>query len=434
MQSLQKTEFHLNENGKYGKLFPELKPLIVGNKDLIDLTERMIDYDWQCRDSNVVSNGLCIFGQLLAHDMTFEVTSKFRGYSQYESFVNDRSIRMDLDCMYGQWSQDFLYDMNNRNKLLLGEQYIKDEDCWFDLQRNVQEKALIPDSRNDENIIVSQLHALFIRFHNQMVDHVKKDCSVNDIFKEARKHVIWHYHWLILHEYLYKITDWTVFEDILENGPKYFDVPIFLPLEFTGAVFRTGHSQTREKNRINEYTEKNLFELGAFQKMDEYVDWHYLFDFEDDKVEYARRIDTKIGKIFHDIPFIRSNDKYERSLPYRNMKRAIVYGIPSGEDIARRMCVTPLEIKETKHLDGTPLWYYILKEAEVLGHEGEHLGPVGSRLMLECFLGILNNDQYSFLVLHPKWKPEIGRKEGQFDFVDLIEFSEISEPQLNEQL
>ncbi len=422
MQSLQKTEFHLDERKSYGKLFPELKPLIVSDSHLKDLTELMIDYQWQCKDSKVVSNGLAIFGQFLAHDMTFEVTSKFRGYNQIETFVNDRTIRLDLDCMYGQWNQDFLYDAKSRDKLLLGEKYEKGEYSWYDLQRNAQEKAIIPDARNDENIIVSQMHMLFILFHNKMVDQVKSYCSANETFQEARRWVIWYYQWLILHEYLYKITDWTIFEDILANGPKYFDCPDFLPLEFAGAVFRTGHSQTREDNRINEDTEKSLFELGAFQKMEEYVDWRFMFDFEDGCVQYARVIDTKIGKIFHDIPFIKSGNKYERSLPYRNLKRGVVYGLASGEDIARRMCIEPLEIEETRKMGGTPLWYYVLKEAQVLGHGGEHLGPMGSRLMLECFLAILNYDQHSFQVLHPKWRPELGRNEGKFDFVDLVNF------------
>ena len=422
MQSLQRTEYHLDERKSYGKLFPELKPLIVSDSHLKDLTELMIDYQWQCKDSKVVSIGLPMFGQFIAHDMTFEVTSKFRGYNQVETFVNDRTIRLDIDSMYGQWNQDFLYDANARDKLLLGKKYEKNGAVWYDLQRNLQDKALIPDARNDENILVSQIHMLFQRFHNRMVDYVSRYCPYNEIFQEARRLTVWYYQWLILHEYLYKITDWTVFEDILLQGPKYFDCPDFFPLEFTGAVFRVGHSQVREKIRLNRETEKDLFTLGSFRKMEDYVDWHYIFDFEDGLVQYARLLDTKISKIFHDIPFIKSGNKYERSLPFRNMKRGVVYGLASGEDIARRICVEPLDIDETRHIGGTPLWYYVLREAETLGHGGEHLGPVGSRIMLECILAILNHDKHSFQVLHPKWRPEIGRHEGKFDFVDLINY------------
>lgn len=422
MQSFQKYEYHLDERRSYNKLFPELKPLLVSDSNLKELTDGMVDSKNKCRDSEVVSAGLPIFGQLIAHDMTFEVTSKFRGFNQVETFINDRTIRLDLDCMYGQWTQDFLYDMNDRDKLLLGKYYEENGNCWYDLQRNVQDKALLPDARNDENFIVSQIHLMFMRFHNRMVDIVQKYCAHNDIFQEARKLTIWYFQWLILHDYLYKITDWTIFEDILEKGPRYFKCPDYLPLEFTGAVFRTGHTQVREDYRINEDAMKNLFDLGSFKRVEEYVDWRYFFDFEDGRVQYARKIDTKIGSIFHDIPFLKSSDKYQRSLPFRNMKRGVIYGLASGEDIARRMCYEPIEVEETRHMGGTPLWYYILKEAEECGHDGEHLGPVGSRLMLECFVSMLQNDKHSFQVLHPKWRPNYGRKKGQFDFVDMINF------------
>ncbi len=420
MQSFQKYEYHLEERRTYAKLFPELKPLVVSDNNLKELTDGMIDHKGKCLDSKVVSSGLAIFGQMIAHDMTFEVTSKFRGYNQIETFINDRTFRLDLDCMYGQWTQDFLYDMNDRDKLLLGKRYEEKGRCWYDLQRNSQDKALIPDARNDENFIVSQLHLMFMRFHNKMVDRVQKYCAYNDVFQEARKLTVWHFQWLILHEYLYKITDWTVFEDILENGPGYYHCPDYLPLEFTGAVFRTGHTQVREDYRINDEEEMDLFGMGSFRRVDKYVDWHYFFDFGDDCVQYARRIDTRIGRLFHDIPFLKSEDKYQRSLPYRNMKRGVAYGLASGEDIARRMCIDPIEVEETRHMGGTPLWYYILREAEVCGHDGEHLGPVGSRLMLECFLGMLNHDKHSFQVLHPKWRPTLGRKKGEFDFADLV--------------
>jgi hypothetical protein len=257
-----------------------------------------------------------------------------------------------------------------------------------------------------------------------MVDFLKNKCKSGELFQEARKMVIWHYHWLIAHEYVYKLVDWTVFEDILENGVRYYTHPTFLPLEITGAAFRIGHSLIRENNRINAHTEKNLFELGSFKKMEEYVDWHYLFNFGDGKVQFAKRVDTKIAKSLHDIPFIQTDNKYERSLPYRNIRRAVSYGLPSGEDIARRLCFEPIEVPEVQKigLEGTPLWYYILKEAEVLGHDGEHLGPVGSTLFGEGFLSILYHDPHSFFKVHPKWKPVLGKEEGIFDFTDLIEF------------
>jgi hypothetical protein len=164
--------------------------------------------------------------------------------------------------------------------------------------------------------------------------------------------------------------------------------------------------------------------LGFFTEMTDYVDWRYLFDFGDGKVEYARRIDTQIGRTFHNLPFIKTKDRKERSLPFRNLRRGVAYGLPSGEDVARRLGTEVVEVLETRRLgmNGTPLWYYILKEAEVLGKEGEHLGPVGSILLGECFLVIMQEDDWSYLKLHPRWQPTLGRNAGGFDFVDLVEF------------
>lgn len=51
----------------------------------------------------------------------------------------------------------------------------------------------------------------------------------------------------------------------------------------------------------------------------------------------------------------------------------------------------------------TPLWYYILKEAE-LTRGGTCLGPVGGTLVAEVLLGLLVHDRTSFL--HAGWAPE----------------------------
>lgn len=423
MQSLQKTQFHSSEQAAFARLFPELKPLAISEVEIKKLAEYMSANETSKTDSKVFSNGLSIFGQFLAHDVTFEATSKFRGINVHPQFENHRTTTLDLDCMYGQSTQDFLYDANDKEKLLLGK-YYKDSygNRWQDLQRNAQGKAVICDARNDENIIVSQMHALFIRFHNVMVDY-QRNLKTKRLFKEARQQVVWHYQWLIIHEFLNKILDEKVFKDLIENGPRYYATPEVLPLEFVGAAFRMGHSQTRDSNRINANSEKDLFSLGFFNIMDEYVDWRYIFDFGDGKVQYAKKIDTKIERLFHQIPFIKTDNKWEKSLPYRNIKRGSIYGLPSGETIACRMGFEPLEVPVTRKLglEGTPLWYYILHEAEVLA-DGERMGPLGSRILGEVFFAILAADDTSYLKVYPTWKPEIGRKPGAFDFVDLINF------------
>ncbi|MCB0634712.1 MAG: peroxidase family protein [Saprospiraceae bacterium] len=427
MHSHQNPTFTTREKAHFLRLFPELDPLDVQDNRLWMLSQKMMDYG-DCHpegDSTTITNGLAIFGQWLAHDMTFEDNSRFQGRPENDFLQNDRTINLDLDCLYGQKTQTFYYDHQDTDKLLLGKQFSDANHHWYDLQRNKQCIAIIPDARNDENFIVSRLQVLFIRFHNRMVDYLRRLSCPPNIFQMARRQVIWHYHWLIIHEYLHKMMDPEIFRSIMENGCRYYRRPVAMPLEFSGAVFRVGHSQTRGRNRISDKLNKQLFELGFFSEMEQYVDWHYLFDFGDNKVQYARKIDTKIDRSLHNIPFIHSNDRREKSLPYRNLKRGEVYGLPSGEDVARRLSFPVIEVEESRKLGfpGTPLWFYILREAEVLGNNGKHLGPVGSLILGECFMTIMQHDDQSYLKLHPRWQPTIGRQEGKFDFIDLIHFS-----------
>ena len=90
------------------------------------------------------------------------------------ALVNFRTPRLDLDSVYGLGPevQPYLYDWDSDPpgvRLLVG---CNPRDGTEDLPRNQQERALIADPRNDENLIVAQLHLLFIRFHNAVVDHL----------------------------------------------------------------------------------------------------------------------------------------------------------------------------------------------------------------------------------------------------------------------
>ncbi|MEL6660076.1 MAG: peroxidase family protein [Bacteroidota bacterium] len=426
MHSQQNPTFITSEKDHFTRLFPELDPLDVKDNRLWLLSQKMMDRG-DCLpdgDSTTISNGLAIFSQFLAHDITFDSTSQFSGIQFVDRFQNDRTINFDLDCLYGQKEQTFYYDAKDKDKLLLGKRFTAEGDEWYDLQRNAQCKAIIPDARNDENIIVSRMQVLFIRFHNRMVDWLRRNNCPANVFKEARKLVIWHYHWVIIYDYLKKMMDPAVFEDLMANGSRYYTSPSTMPLEFSGAVFRVGHSQTRSRNRINANLEKRLFELGFFSEMEQFVDWRYIFDFGDGRVQFARKIDTKLAREFHNIPFINTDNRKHKSLAFRNLMRGEVYGLPSGEDLARRLGVEPIAVEETRQFDfpGTPLWFYVLREAEVCNN-GEFLGPVGSRILGECFMTIMQHDDWSYLKLHPRWTPTLGREAGKFDFVDLICFA-----------
>jgi hypothetical protein len=70
----------------------------------------------------------------------------------------------------------------------------------------------------------------------------------------------------------------------------------------------------------------------------------------------------------------------------------------------------------------TPLWYYILKEAELAG--GTHLAGVGARIVAEVFLGLLAADPNPYLTRNPGWQPTLpSRTPGSFSMVDLLTFA-----------
>ncbi|MEL7160607.1 MAG: peroxidase family protein, partial [Bacteroidota bacterium] len=376
MQSQQNSNFSTHQKDHFARLFPELEPLELPDDDCWAYARRMMEWgNLDAPDSSTITNGVGIFSQFLAHDITFDANSRLRAGNRIAGIVNDRTTNLDLDCVYGQKTQDFYYDAKDTDKLLLGKEYTDGTHHWRDLQRNAQHKAIIPDSRNDENIIVSRMQVLFLRFHNRMVDHLRATDCITKAYAPARRQVIWHYHWLIVHEYLGRMCDPSIWTRLVREPARYYTQPGPLPLEFTGAAFRVGHSQTRDDNRISDTVDKGLFELGFFTAMEEFVDWRYIFDCGDGRVQYARRIDTKIGKSFHRIPFIKTKDRKEQSLPFRNIRRGVGYGLPSGEAVAMRLGQEPLEVPLTQKLGGagTPLWYYLLYEAECLGNNGEHL-------------------------------------------------------------
>ena len=137
----------------------------------------------------------------------------------------------------------------------------------------------------------------------------------------------------------------------------------------------------------------------------------------------SRKLDPYLVQSLHTLPGGGGN------LAFRNLKRGVNLGLPSGQDVAKHMKVknplTPAEIasdsngstdgavaKEQGLHTATPLWYYILKEAKVRNN-GERLGPVGSTIISEVFVGLVHGDQNSFIWQEKNWKPTLARGEGR---------------------
>ncbi len=414
-------------------------------------------------DSKTLPAVLTYFGQFVDHDITLDLTSSLERQADLDALVNFRTPTLELDCLYGVGpsGSPHLYDRRpeRKDKLLVG--LTVDGLMEADLPRNAQGVALLGDPRNDENLIVAQLHVAMLKFHNAIVDHLDAidDGIADDVsrFAKAQRLTRWHYHWLILKHFLPAIVGHDTVDDILKNGRKLYDPPRipFIPIEFSAAAYRYGHSMVQPGYTINDTFGAVLFlddsagpapttglsrDLrGGAIRAEERVNWK---NFVDTGVlmspgavtRFSSKIDRRLaGPLLRLPPSIvpPGVPASERSLAFRNLQRAVVLGLPSGQDVAVAVKdkVPSVKILDDAQIwEGTgfkdvpaPLWYYLLAEAEHQ-YEGERLGDVGSRIVAEVLIGLLQLDELSFLVRRPTWQPVVPDRAQKvdFDFVDLF--------------
>jgi hypothetical protein len=333
-------------------------------------------------------------------------------------------------------------------------------------------RAIIGDGRNDENLIVAQLHVLFLRLHNKLVDASGGD------FEEARRLTRWHYQWLVLNAYLPTICDVAVVEEVIAAeaplyqaflashpaaGPK---MP--MPIEFSVAAFRFGHSMVRaiydhnrafgkpvppDQNVISEAAFHFLFGFTGNGEMNGnpeagklpqnwVIEWERWVKIDTaNPKRAARKIDTNLAKPLTEMenelrPGMTPDQKdLFKRLARRNLRRGYRLNVPMAQDciaslaaagVAPFRTLTAEQIKDGSQTrqdavaagdfdTATPLWFYVLKEAEVLGC-GERLGPLGSHLVAQTLVGLVANDPNSY------WNAPGGRwSPDQFDAANPVD-------------
>lgn len=444
------------KEGRFGRMFRNLPPLDPGIDAINALVKLMRETSVADSGDNAkIPAGYTYFGQFIDHDITFDPLSILAKANDPDALVDFRTPRFDLDSLYGGGPADspYLYDSqspSNRGvKLLVGH---NEEGKGFerdDLQRNQQGRALIGDPRNDENLIVSQLQLLFIRFHAKVVDRVRKAAKLDgaDLFAEAQRLVRWHYQWIVTHDFLERIAGKPAAAAAFA-GRQFFtwtNEP-FMPVEFSGAAYRFGHSMVRPFYDLNGdilgipiFADADkpgpLEHLGGFRRLPALwsVDWSFFLKTSSRKPQLSRKIDTKLSLPLHKLPT--GVDEGRHSLAQLNLRRGRALGLPSGQDVAGAMGVAPLTgadlgldaidlpaAGKAKIKAATPLWYYLLREAELGG--GESLGPVGGRIVAEVLVGLLQGDPLSYIRQRPTWTPELpGAKAGDFTLPDLVKFT-----------
>ncbi|MGH8669697.1 MAG: peroxidase family protein, partial [Burkholderiales bacterium] len=184
--------------------------------------------------------GTTFMGQFLDHDVTFDLGSRLNVPVDPEDSLNTRTPAFDLDSVYGggpRRSPELYGYQGSRIKLKL-----ENGGLFEDLPRRSNRSAILADPRNDENIMIAGLQTAFYSFHNKAVDYVARRHSrwdSDDIFKEARRLTTWHYHWMIIHEFLPLFIGQNLVDDILHRGRRFYRPRVgFIPVEFQGAAYR----------------------------------------------------------------------------------------------------------------------------------------------------------------------------------------------------
>jgi hypothetical protein len=452
-------------SGRFGRLFPALPEFLPDSdavrKALLTIGEAGGIMDG--KDQPGVENpenpenpdipaGFTFLGQFIDHDITFDPTSSLERQIDPEAIANFRTPLLELDSVYGAGprANPHLYDKESR-----GTKFLLDEGFPRDLPRNSQKVALIADPRNDENLIVSQLHLAFLKFHNAVVDSIDPGGtkSPDKVFQEAQRLIRWHYQWIVLHKFLPRVVGEKHMGAIFAGGADFYNLKDnlrfydwrnepFIPVEFAVAAYRFGHSQVRPGYRVNADLVGPIFrpnqdpsseapeDLSGGKRADRrFVDWKNFFKLNGDDPQNSRRIDTKLSSPLFNLPFTPVN--LPPSLAQRNLLRHLTFSLPSGQEVARAMGIKPLRVGEFKELEefgmdaATPLWYYVLREAELLA-EGRHLGDVGGRIVAEVLVGLLLGDRLSFIRRDPRWRPTLGTYRD-FGIEDLLNVAGVVE-------
>ena len=501
--------------GQFGRMFWSLPPADFGVSDteteknlLILGAAMMADHDdpkdGPDDEESGIPSAYTYLGQFVDHDLTFDPASSLQQQDDPDGLIDFRTPRFDLDNLYGKGPDDAPYLYHSNGQFILGRALTgaSSNPNARDLPRsaptsgaaediNDARRAIIGDPRNDENVIVSQLQALWLRFHNKLMS---EDTGLaRNRFARVQSEVRFHYQWMLVNDFLPTIVSESVLKDIIPHhynntnvrvDPprlRFFDLlhEPTMPLEFSGAAYRFGHSMVRPGYRLSEtvpplpiFSPNPGGSLTGFHEFRSNwaMDWARYVDLapldsggpgEGDpanRLQLAYKLDTSLVDPLGSLP----NPPFDPpmslggttlvSLAARNLMRGWRMRLPSGQTIARAMGVQPLQDADIKigkftgiagdikgpitqfspaFADNCPLWTYVLAETEevtvkVKTKQGDksvktrRLGPVGGRIVAETFIGLLLADSTSYFCMNPIWKPSKANAQGRFGLREFV--------------
>ncbi len=450
-------------NFRFGRMFPELDSLVLDDEVLFLIGSPsddnlnpayMEDSQFRGTDNNAEQEvGYTYLGQILTHDISLDLDSKLGESNDPTTIRNRATPWLDLDTIYEHDGNAAPRDPDDRAKLLLGNHVGNERD----FARTEEGRALIADRRNDENNNVAQLSAMLMAFHNRMVDDLRAEGSPGGderLFQKARALTVQHWQSAVLNQFLPEFIDQALLDDTIANGPQYYSMSDankgMIPVEFSVAAFRFGHSNARGRYTLNENFDRvRMFPLSESElgrnllgnqiiPPERQIEWERFFDFnsfqgdlDDDVDQFAglqvgRKVDRFLARPMLRLPiggpglpdFILDTENTVAGLPVVSLAnislfRSKAMGLPSGQDVAARMGFDPIpneafglcdpgdpcafgDLPLPVDIDEAPLLLYLLEEAR-LQQEGEQLGQVGSRIMADVVIGLLLADPDSIL-------------------------------------
>ncbi|WDD99202.1 peroxidase family protein [Thalassomonas actiniarum] len=439
-----------------------------------------------------VDAGYVYLGQFITHDATRMKRGDSDHFEPGEVPINElqqlRTPSLELDSVYGEGFDDPDVAVDKQTgKMRLGPTYDADGRLRAenDLPRGEGLLAQTKDNRNDENLIIAQLHVQFLKLHNFFVDKIvakrKQRPDAKALYEQARKLCILHYQQVVLYDFLYEMIDERVWKYIVRDKKRNLWNTTYaeearMPLEFSAAAFRFGHSMVRGDYTVNETIGnvdlKTLFIMTGKGGMnghaglpaDYVIDWKLYFS------QLPREDPKPVGfnlaeKINLSLSFIPPFRKGRMKIPLLNLLRGNELSLPDTQTLMafikkehpkltkalklKLLTKNELNPKVEIVIDGktkkkrildhvgkkygfdekTPLWYYILAEAQSQTKErssGHKLGTLGSLIVAEVIYSLILLSQPSIFDKPARKTDYIPTKTGNnagethFKFIDLL--------------
>jgi hypothetical protein len=484
----------------FGSMFPQLPAFHFSDQAAADLVATMQDPAPDpagvdrggAEDSSTLPSEYTYLGQFIDHNLDFDETPQPTADVNPSSVSNYESFRFDLNDVFGGGPSvdPQLYAANGRRLLVSGKLGVPQADGFptvtgnngvFDLARTSLGHAILVDPRNDENQILSQIHAAFVAFYN---DFIKQ----GDSYAQARQLTEDYYQEIVLTDVLPAYVGQSTIDRYLQfgrNGTARLSTPnfpnaAFTPIEFTVGAYRFGHALVRQLYHINDIDPTapadiddnvTIFDLDNFQSGDlsggaplpgpnlsgasscasttvctqpdpagHQIQWRYFVpalaaDPADPGINFARKTQTTISPALFNLPAETIAGCTDAASPVcngsgdlvsRDFARGNYYGLASGQSIAKALgCpVIPAgTINPTSDAvfnTGTPLLYYVLAEAQ---RSGRTLGCVGRSIVAQIFLRVLWQTPNS--ILRSGFRPDprlvkLAPERPKFSFGDLL--------------